>query len=465
MAGRIPRLSSFDLSNLRLEKLRSPFQIGGLVILDGRPLLDESGRLRLDEIRNRLERRLLRLPELRRRVYFPGVFRGRALWVDDGGFDIRNHILEAQVAGPGGEPGLLEAAAELYGKLLDRSRPLWELWFLTGLSDGRVGALLKLHHSVADGMAAVAIMGSLFDLEANAEDPAVQPWSPAPIPTSWELVSDSLRTKLAAADHALQALAHPARPLGSLRTFVSEGSRALHQRRRAPETSLNRAVRPGRRIRFFRLDLDKVSEVAHSAGARVNDVVLDVVAGGLRELSKARGEEVAGLELIATVAVSLRTSGEARELGNRVGLLTVPLPVGEADSHRRLDVIAAATRQAKAEQRASSVPTAVGGLAGTPIAQYLLDHQHFVNVFTTNLVGPPVPVYVVGAEILDVLPIIQVAGNVTLAFCAFSYSGRLYLVVTADASANPDVDVLIGRMEQAWRQLAPQEALADAGIA
>jgi diacylglycerol O-acyltransferase len=100
MSSRFRRLTSLDLSNLRLEKLRSPFQIGGLVILDGRPLLDDSGQLRVEEIRRRLDRRLVRLPELRRRVYYPGFLRGRALWVDDPGFDIRDHILETSVRAP-----------------------------------------------------------------------------------------------------------------------------------------------------------------------------------------------------------------------------------------------------------------------------------------------------------------------------------------------------------------------------
>ena|SRR5215467_5735034 len=124
MSNRITRLSSFDLSNLRLERLRSPFHFGGLVILDGRALLDDRGRLRLEEIRSRLNRRLARLPELRRRVYFPGLLRGRALWVDDDGFDIQKHALEAAVDPPGGELQLLDTAARLYGSLLDRSRPL-----------------------------------------------------------------------------------------------------------------------------------------------------------------------------------------------------------------------------------------------------------------------------------------------------------------------------------------------------
>jgi diacylglycerol O-acyltransferase / wax synthase len=307
-------------------------------------------------------------------------------------------------------------------------------------------------------MAAVAIMGSLFDLEPDAAEPPCEPRSPAAIPGSWELLSDSAAMKRLAVRQGLVAATRPARQLRALRAFVVAGSQALRQRRRAPATSINRVVKPGRRVRFLRLDLAAVRDQAHAADAKVNDVVLNLVAGGLRELLTARGEAVAGVELIGTVAVSLRSDSEARQFGNQVGLLTVPLPIGEGDSRRRLELTAASTREAKADQHPGAVPTAVGGLAATPVAQYLMTHQHWVNVFTTNLVGPPGPVYVVGAEIRDVVPIIQVVGNVTVAFCAFSYTGRLYLSVTADATAVPDIDEVMAGMEHASRQLAPPAA-------
>jgi len=324
-----------------------------------------------------------------------------------------------------------------------------------------VGALLKLHHSVADGLAAVAIMGSLFDFEADAAEPPPVSWSPAAIPGPWQLLSDNLSIKLSAVRRGLAALMHPVRQLRALRTLIVDGWRTLRQRRRAPATSINQLVKPGRRIRFLRIDLEAAREVAHSAGAKLNDVVLDLVAGGLRELLASRGEAVAGVELIGTVAVSLRRSSDAGDLGNQVGVIAVPLPISEGDSEHRLEMIAAATCEAKAEQHPSAIATAVGGLAATPLAQYLMTHQHWVNVFTSNLVGPPVPVYVLGAEILDVVPMIQVSGNVDLAFCAISYAGRLYLVVTADASAIPDIDVLMSGMGHAWRHLAPRASFQE----
>ena len=149
--SRSRRLTSLDLMFLRFESPAWPCHFAGLAVVDGKALVDEAGRLRLAELTDRTSRRLASVPELRRRLHFPGILRGGPLWVDDDRFDIRNHIHQAAAEPPGGDAELLELAARLDERQLDRARPLWELWFLTGLRDGRVGVLLKLHHCVADG--------------------------------------------------------------------------------------------------------------------------------------------------------------------------------------------------------------------------------------------------------------------------------------------------------------------------
>ena len=453
MSARFARLSSSDLSNLRLDSPRSPFHFGGLITVEGVRLLDGSGHLRMEEIRERLSRRLVRVPELRRRVFVPGLLRGRALWVDDERFDVDRHVFEAAVEPPGGDIQLLDAATRLHADLLDRSKPLWELWFLTGLSEGRVGVLLKLHHAVADGMAAVAIMGSLFDLEPDAPEPASQPWKPQPPPRAWSLFADNVSNKGRAFQRVGKRVAHPIALAHALRTFSRELARTLGQTK-APRTSLNQPVRPGRRVRFLRVDLAAMKDIAHAHEAKVNDVVLDLWAGGLRDLLLSRSEAVSGVDLITSVAVSLRSSEEAGNLGNQVGVLAVPLPVGEADVRRRLELIAAATRKRKVEQHPAVAQAAIASLAATPVAQCFTAHQHMVNVFSTNLVGPAVPVYVLGARIIDIVPIVHVAGNVAASLCAFSYAGTVFLAVTADATAFPDLDVLTSGMHRSWSQLS-----------
>ena len=449
----VARLSSLDLMFLRLENPAWPGHVGGLALVEGRPLLDAAGQLRLQEIRERVNRRLARVPQLRRRLRFPGPLGGKALWVDDHQFDIQHHVHETAVEPPGGELQLLDAAATLYGKLLDRGHPLWELWFLTGLADGRVGVLLKLHHSVADGMAAVMIMGSLFDFEADAPEPVPEQWAPEPFPAGWSLLAGNFSGKIRAAGHAAAMLAHPPRLVRGARIRIRVARQALGQSS-APRTSLNQVVRPGRRIRSLRLDLAAVKAAAHAHEAKVNDVVLDLWSGGLRQLLLSRAEPTSGLELITNEPVSLRPASGAPTIDNQVGFLALPLPVWEPDVQHRLDLIARTTHKAKSEQQPAAMAGFLAAATAAPwIGKAYPTHQHTVNVKDTNVIGPSRPVYILGARILDILPITRLFGNVGLTLCAFSYAGQISLVVTADATAFPDLDVLMAGMEQDWHAL------------
>ena len=301
----VARLTSLDLMFLRLENPAWPGHVGGLALVEGKPLLNTSGQLRLQEIRERVNRRLAHVPQLRRRLHVPGPLGGRALWVDDHQFDIQHHVHQAAVEPPGSELQLLDAAAALYGKLLDRGHPLGELWFLTGHRDGRVGVLLKLHHSVADGMAAVTIMGSLADFEADAPEPIPGQWAPEPIPAGWSLLADNFSSKIRTAGRAAAMVTHPLRLVRGARIRIRVARQALGQSS-APRTSLNRVVRPGRRIRFLRLDLAAVKEAAHAHEAKVNDVVLDLWSGGTTHKAKSEQQPAA---MAGFLAAATATSG------------------------------------------------------------------------------------------------------------------------------------------------------------
>jgi len=170
-AGRYQRLSVQDAGFLYLEHAGLPQHVAILAVAEGGPLHGPDGRLRLDALRQQLAGRLQLVPRLRQRVLWPRVGQGLPLWVDDSGFDLTNHVHVVQVPAPGGEGELLGLCDELCLRLLDRTRPLWELWLVAGLANGRVGLLLKLHHSLADGLAAVQIAGLLLDGTTDAPAP------------------------------------------------------------------------------------------------------------------------------------------------------------------------------------------------------------------------------------------------------------------------------------------------------
>ena len=421
----------------------------------------------MEEIAGRLNGRLRHAPQLRRRVHFPGPLQGRALWVEDDQFDIHRHVREKAVDPPGGDAELLDAAARICEQLLDRSRPLWELWFLTGLTGGRVGVLLKLHHSMADGIAAVMLMAALFDAEPGAPEPGApepvsKPWMPQRIPKRSQLLADNLSMQMARVRRAGATLAHPIQLAKALHVLAGVARRALRPAR-APGTSLNRRVETGRRIRFLPLNLAAVKHVAHAHQGKVNDVVLTIWTGGLRHLLVSRAEPVARLEPITTVPTSSRTASSTGTIDNEFGAMSLPLPVWQADVERRLDLIIDRTRDAKAGQHPAAVMGLLAGLSATPLGRYFAAHQRAVNVEVTNVIGPPGPVYLFGARALAILPIVGPVGNVGLILCAFSYAGQLFLVVTADAHGFPDLDVLMAGLETEGRALLTTSGLSTIG--
>ncbi len=401
-------------------------------------------------IKRHLERRLVRAPALRRIIQPTPPLGGPPVWVDDPHFSIDRHILSARLAPPGDEVILLRTVELVLRQLLDRTRPLWEVWFLTDLEDGRVGMLVKIHHALADGGAAIALIMSLLDLAPDAPEPPASRWPLTLAPSPQALVCDNIGSRLAA---IRSTLAHPAQVARGVGTTLTDSARFLGRWNAAPRTSLNASSEPGCRIRAFPLDLQTVRAVAHAHHAKINDVVLSVVSGGLRELLITRGEAVAGLELTALVPETLRAEQATGQLGNAVGMLLVRLPVGEHDTLRRLAHVALSTQLAKAEQHPGFISDVLGIGAAIGIARPFIARQRMANIFVTNVPGPPAPLYVLGARIDEVLPFIGPGGNVTLMFAALSYCERLNVLVTANAAACPDLDTLIAGMRRSWEDV------------
>jgi diacylglycerol O-acyltransferase / wax synthase len=451
MRPRFDRLGDGDLANLAVEAADTPMHVGALLVCDGSGLLDAEGQLRVAEIRARIERRLDLVPRLRTVLHRPAPLGGRPVWVDDPDFAVERHVDAVAVPAPGGEQELLRLTERLLGPVLDRSRPLWRMWFVTGLAAGRVAVVVKLHHAIADGLAAVHMLGALL----GGPDPAGgarRAWRAAAPPRWRELVDDNLRGKAATAARAARCLADPAAPRRAVRS-ARTAWRAVARGWGAPRTSLNRPIGAGRRLAVIRLDLAAVKKAAHAYGGRANDVVLDLVVGGMRALLVSRGERVDGVALRAAVAVSLRRPTEAGQAGNRVGGIVVRLPLTEPDPRARLWAITTETRRAKQEQAAGNEQWFVVWLARLGLMRWFSRHQHLTNVVESDVTGPRVPIAVLGARVVDLVPVGVLAGNLTVSFLAFSYAGRLTITVYADADQHPDLPVLLTGVERDWAAL------------
>jgi diacylglycerol O-acyltransferase / wax synthase len=435
----LERLTASDLFLLMWDDYGWSSDIGGLAVLDGASLLDRDGRVRIEAVRSRLEPRLQLVPRFRQLLHRPRLGLGWPLWVDAPTFDLADHIRVHPVAAPGGQAQLLTACQELAARRLDPARPLWELWLLPGLPQRRVGAYLRLHHAVADGAAALAVFGALLD-QADAPAPAAPPFTPTPIPAPSQLLADNLRRRRAELGRGWLGLTHPDRTLRQAQRAWPAWREVLGERP-APHTSLNHPVGTGRRLAIIRSRLDHTKQIAHAHHATVNDVVLAAVAGGLRELLASRGEDINGLVQRAMVTISLHDEQPGQARGNMPGWMMVPLPLGEPDPVRRLELIAAETAARKHQARPEAGSGIFRFVAGQRAWYRHFPRQRSVNLVVTNVAGPPVPLYLAGARLLELFPMMPVMGNLTLVVAVLSYAGQLNFTAAADRDSCPDVEV------------------------
>jgi WS/DGAT/MGAT family acyltransferase len=426
--------------------------IGALAILDGSRLLDADGRFLIEMARDEIRRRLHRAPRFRQLLYQPPFGLGWPLWVDALSIDIAEHVRVFPLSAPADESRLLLALEELRHRRLDRSRPLWEMWFLPGLPDGRVGFFMKLHHAIADGVAGIAALGAFVDIEPDPPKISEPPWTPAAVPSTRELFDDNVRRRLQHLGRTLTKLAHPVQTVRQARRGWPAVREAFTEAR-APRTSLNQRIGSHRRFAVVRSNLDLVKQIAHAHHGKVNDVLMAILASGLRDLLLGRGEPVDGVVLRAFVPVSLHTEQPDQAHGNLDGAMIVPLPIGEPDDVRRLGLIAADTATRKRKSRPQG-GTLFRNVLIQRAALRAAPHQHVMNTYAANVPGPPVPLYFAGAPVLEVFPVVPIIGNVSIGVGALSCAGQFNITVVADRDLCPDLEVFVEGARRCLNALA-----------
>jgi len=424
--------------------------MGSIAIFEGAPLLDEDGALRLDDLRALIASRLALVPKLRQ-YPVPG-FLGQAppTWADDAAFDITQHVRQRQLPAPGTEAQLREACGDLLATPLRTDRPLWELVFVTGLDDGRVALVEKLHHAVADGIAAAELATVLLDLA-----PAMPPFDDS---ATWEpgaprsCVTRALQDILSLTKISLRlpealgaAMVHPIRSTRAALGFGAALVPMLPLRLIAPRSSLNNQISQQREVHFVRAPLERVHGVAQNHGATINDVLLSAISGGLRDILDKRGELDRTCELQALVPVGLDTQRK-RTSGNGVSAYFVRLPIAEPDPARALAFVSRETKAQKGHHEELVPGSALRLLDPVPQgvlgeAARLLRRQPFFNLIVTNVPGPPVPLYALGARMLEVFPIVPLLGNQGLGVAALSYVDTFAIGVLSNPDVVPDVEI------------------------
>ena len=460
----LDRLSSTDVSFLTNESSSSHMHVGAIMIFEGPA--PSYGDL-VDHIRSRHHL----VPRFRQKLAYPPAQTGRPFWIDDPNLNLEYHVRHSALPAPGSEEQLRRMAARVFSQQLDRSKPLWELWLVQGLTRNRFALLTKTHHAVVDGVSGVDIATVLFDLNPVPEPaPSEDSWTPQPEPSSATLlakgVEDVARAPVRAVRRLERAIQHPDSAVRQVRDAVEAVSEVgWNFANPAPKVPLNVEIGSHRRFAWVRSDLEHFKEVKNTFGGTVNDVVLAVVAGALREWLRGRGIRTEGLELRAQVPVSIRSEDERGHLGNKLAVMRAPLPVYIADPVRRLESVSQAMKGLKQSKQAlgAEVISRFNDFAPPTLlaqAARINFSTRLFNLTVTNVPGPQVPLYVLGRELEDIFPIGFLPPNQALFVAIMSYNGGVNFGLLADYDAMDDVDVIAQGIEAAIAELVDATASA-----
>jgi WS/DGAT/MGAT family acyltransferase len=455
--GHMDRLSALDVSFLTNESSSAHMHVGGICIFEGPPPSYE-------DLAEHISSRLHLVPRFRQKLAFPPVPTGRPFWVDDPAFNLEYHVRHSALPSPGSEDQLRRMAARIFSQQLDRTKPLWELWLVQGLTRKRFAFVTKTHHALVDGVSGVDIATVLFDVKPVPQAAeADHDWVPSPEPSAANLLAKDAEGLLSAplrlARRLEQAVEHPEATLHQASESLSAlGEVGWNFANPAPEVPLNVEIGPHRRFAWVRGDLGQFKRIKDVLGGTVNDVVLAAVAGALRNWLRARGIRTEGLELRAQVPVSIRATDEHGQLGNRIAAVRAPIPVYVEDPVQRLSVVRESMEGVKQSKQALGAevisrfndfapPTLLAQAARVNFSTRLF------NLVVTNVPGPQIPLYVLGRELQDIFPVGFLPPNQALFVAIMSYNGSINFGLLADYDAIEDVDQLAGGLEHAVAEL------------
>jgi WS/DGAT/MGAT family acyltransferase len=450
------RLSALDSMFLDLEESHVHMHVGAVALFEAAPLTNADGELEIARIRGAIEAALTNSPRFRQKLVRIPVFE-HPVWVDDDRFNLNYHVRHTSLPRSGDIRLLKRLAGRILSQQLDRGKPLWEMWVIEGIEDDRFAIIAKAHHCMVDGISGLDLLSGMMRPDP---DPTLEPassWFPRPAPGRVHLVRDELLHRaswpLSALRSAGRILSSPREMLAGVEEVAVGFGQVLNAGLRPTLSNpLNPDIGPHRRFDWAALDLAAVKEVKTSLGGTVNDTVLATAAGAIGRFLRKRGIPAQGQAFRAQIPVSLRTQPELQGAGNRIVMLLADLPIHEPDPRERLKRVQQTTKRLKSSRQR----------AGVEFFEKMSDHtltslflffarlatwQRSFNVVITNVPGPQFPIYLLGARMQEIYPLVPLAANQALGLALFSYDGRLYWGFNADWDALPDLHELVQGLE------------------
>ena len=485
------RMSSADVAFLHRETRNAPQHIGGLAVFTPRP-----GGFDYDRLVRLLDERISLAPRYRQKVRMVPGHLAHPIWLDDPNFDITYHVRRSALPRPGTDAQLLEFCARIQSRLLDRSHPLWEMYLVEGLADGRVAIVTKTHEAMVGEHDGIDLAQVILDAAPEPRRTVEPIWMPEPEPSSLDLLRDAvfgvIRRPVGLADTVREA-AHDVRVgtarLGAVTGGVATAARVVLRRR--PDSPLHARLSEQRRLAVARTRLDDYRRVRDAFGGTVNDAVLATIAGALRGWLLSRAEPLrpaTSIRALVPVSVTDPTergaapaassaghpslSGHDRHPPQRTGQvrpLLVDLPVGEPDPVLRFAQLRYAMASHKASGRAVGADR-IAELSGfAPPTLHALGARaaggltrRMFSLVITNVPGPQLPLYAAGSRMTEMFPFLPLATGQAVSIALTSYDGGVFYGVNGDRDAVRDVTTIAELIEESLVELL---AAVDSGAA
>lgn len=454
------RLSAQDNSFLLLEQPNVHMHVAATQIYEAEPLRTRDGGIDFATMRRSIESVLHLIPRYRQVLQWIPLA-NHPVWVDDADFDLDYHVRHTSLPRPGSREQLKKLAGRIMAQQLDRAKPLWEFWVVEGLEDDRFAVITKIHHCMIDGSSGVDLAQIMMSPTRNTQLPPPMPYIPRPAPTSSELLADHLARRITLPWQILRGLSSLVDEATGIRDDVLVRLQALRELagyaiRSASETPLNGKLGAHRYLDWMVLDLDEVKSVRRALDCTVNDVVLATVTGAVRRYMIRRRVDPAGLDFRVSAPVSVRRDDERGSLGNKVSSWIVPLPIDRADPIAQLRELNRRTEELKRSKQALGVEMLMAAAEWAPAQLMSLGARATsgpINMIVTNVPGPQMPLYSVGAELLEMYPQVPLLANTGLGVALVSYNGRMFWGFNCDPDLVPDVTEFVGEVRQSFRAL------------
>ena len=456
-------LSALDATFLYLESAHSPMANGGVYLIDAKDTPDDFDYASWHKL---VADRLQCSPVFRQRLVEVPWSLSHPAWINDPDFDLEIHLPKLALASPGGKEEIMQLAADIWSRTLDRERPLWELTLVEGvntypgMSEGSWALITRVHHAAVDGGAATDMMTALLDHSPEIRQIETEDtWQPEELPSTLGMVTRSW-ANIGSKATGLVSFAGKV-VMGTARLKSDKRIRKLNPPPRllsAPRSIFNGPVNSRRVYRGMDFDFNRVKALRPFVpGSTVNDVILAVCAGGLRNYLQSRNE-LPDKPLVAMAPISVRQDDARKTAGNQVSAMLVDLATDVDEPMVRLQRIHQNTQGSKvhanalpANQITDFIPSETLAAAARVYTRTRLGAQHrpFFNVTITNVPGPPFPLYLAGAKISHCFGMAPILDGLGLLLVIFSYAGRISIGITSCHDMVPDPDRMTTCFEQA----------------